>query len=171
MQMKSMRDKDMEEKKMIVDLVNKIKYEVTDAQRAELAGCATPLSEAEFVDWHARIDDLKLTDGECPWFKGEMAAQTRALLHRVVDVTREIGGRTVRIGKRVVKWIFALLERYPATLAAAVVMAALCFVVAQIPYLGVVLLPIAQAVAAGIVGLVFIGESIHGMSADYNLCR
>jgi len=153
----------MNEKKTIIDLVNKIRYEVTEEQLAELAGCATPIGDAEFVDWHDRIDNLELASGGGSWLKGETAAQLRELLHRVVDVTRKIGGKAVRIGKRIVKWIFAMLGRFPTTVAAAVVMAALAFVIGQIPYLGVVLLPIAKLVAAGIVGLVFLNECVTGM--------
>jgi len=147
----------MNEKKMIIDLVNKIKYEVTEEQLAELAGCATPLSNAEFVDWEARIDALDLTDGGRSVFRSEIAAQLRALLHRILEMTREIGGKVIPLGKRLIRWIFSLLDRYPNTMTAALIMAALNYFVAQIPYLGVVLLPLMQAVSAGVIGLVFIG--------------
>ena len=157
------KEVNMNEKQVIIDLVNKIKYEVTDQQLAELAGCATPLSEVEFVDWHAKIDELDLS--KCgSWSKGEVAAQLRALLHRVLDVTRMVSGRVVRIGKRIVKWIFSLLDRYPSTVSAALVMAALAFVAAHIPLLHYVLLPIVQVAAVGLVGLVFLSESVQGVN-------
>ena len=149
-------------KQVIVDYVNRIKYEVTEQQLAELAGCATPLSEEEFVDWHAKIDELDLS--RCgAWSKGEVAAQLRSILHRVLDVTRMVSGRVVRIGKRIVKWIFSLLDRYPSTVAAALVMAALAFIAAHIPVLRYVLLPIVQCVAVGLVGLIFILECAQGV--------
>lgn len=149
-------------KQVIVDYVNRIKYEVTERQLAELAGCATPLSEEEFVDWHAKIDELDLSRcGE--WSKGEVAAQLRSILHRVLDVTRMVSGKVVRIGKRIVKWIFSLLDRYPSTVAAALVMAALAFIAAHIPVLRYVLLPIVQCVAVGLVGLIFILECVRGV--------
>lgn len=155
-----------EEKKLIVDLINKIKYEVSESQMAELAGCATPLSEAEFVDWHEKIDDLKLgSDGARTRLSGRQIAQLRALMHRIADVTCQIGGRAVRIGKRVIKWIFSLLERYPATVKAFLVMAAIAFVVAHIPLLHYVLLPVVQLAAMWIVGYAFISECVENMSA------
>ena len=49
-----------QDKKVLVDLVNKIRYEVTDEQLAELAGNAASSADNEFVDWHARINRLDL---------------------------------------------------------------------------------------------------------------
>ena len=75
-----------EQKKQIIDLVNKVKYEVSERQMAELARGAKPLSEAEFVDWHEKIDEMDLTGGPS-WLNGEAAAQLRSFLHRVTDLT------------------------------------------------------------------------------------
>lgn len=156
----------MNEKKMIVDLVNKIKYEVSESQMAELSGCATPLSEAEFVDWHEKIDELKLgSDGANTWLSGRQIAQLRSLMHRIADKTCQIGGRAVQIGKRVIKWIFSLFERYPGTVKAMLVMAAIAFVVAHIPLLHYVLLPVVQLVAMWLIGYAFISECVENMSA------
>lgn len=150
-------------KQVIIDYVNRIKYEVTEQQLAELAGSATPLSEEEFIDWHAKIDELDLS--RCgAWSKGEVAAQLRSILHRVLDVTRKVSGRIVRIGKRIVKWIFSLLDRYPSTVSAALVMAALAYIAAHVPVLRYVLLPIVQVVAVGLVGFIFISECVRGVS-------
>ncbi len=150
-------------KQVIIDYVNKIKYEVTERQLEELAGCATPLSEEEFIDWHAKIDELDLS--RCgAWSKGEVAAQLRSILHRVLDVTRMVSGRVVRIGKRIVKWIFSLLDRYPSTVSAALVMAVLAYIAAHVPVLRYVLLPIVQVVAVGLVGFIFISECVRGAS-------
>jgi xanthosine utilization system XapX-like protein len=74
-----------------------------------------------------------------------------------------VGGRAVRIGKRIVKWIFSLLNRYPSTVAAALVMAALAYIAAHIPVLRYVLLPIVQGVAVVLVGLIFCLESVRGV--------
>jgi len=163
----SERENAMNEKKMIIDLVNKIKYEVTAEQLAELAGCATPLSKVEFVDWEARIDALDLTDGGRSVFRSEIAAQLRALLHRILKETRKIGGKVIPLGKRIIRWIFSLLERYPNTVTAALIMAALCYLVAQIPLVRVILLPIAQTVAAGVIGFVFAVESVRVLVATH----
>ena len=160
----------MEEKKVIVDLVNKIKYEISAEQLAELSCRATPLSEAEFVDWHDRIDDLQLvtsSTGARTWLSGKQLAQLRALLHRIADVTRQIGGRTVCVGKRVIKWILSMIARYPSTVAATLVMAALAFLASSVPFLGQVLLPIVQVVAVCFVGLIFISESVMGLGVSY----
>lgn len=147
----------MDAKKVINDLVNKFKNEMTPEQMAELFGSATPHRKAKFADWHAKIDELDLTGGPS-WMNGEIAAQLRAFLHRVVDVTHTVGGKVVRIGKRVIEWIFAFIKRYPETFTVAVVMAALSYLVSCIPFLGVILLPIMQVVAAGVVGFVFLSE-------------
>ena len=144
---------------IIVDLVNKIKYEVTEEQMAELSGSATPLDEAEFVDWRAKIDDLDLSGGHDGWFSAEMAAQLREALHRILQATHKIGGKAVKIGRRIIKWIFSMLERFPRTAKTLVIMAALAFLVAQIPVLHYILLPIVQIAGIFIVGNAFLSET------------
>ena len=154
-------------KKVIIDLVNKIKYEVSEQQLAELAGEATPLTEAEFVDWHERIDELRLTG-----VKGKTAAQLRAFLHRVLDVTRIVGGEVVRIGRRIVRWILSMVNRFPNTMAAAIILAAVVFVVGSIPYLGPILMPIAELVGAvailSVLGLEVIGQFSRTIGVNQN---
>ena len=152
-----------EQKKQIIDLINKIKYEVSEQQMAELAGCATPLSEAEFVDWHEKIDELDLTGGPS-WLNGEAAAQLRALLHRVTDLTREVGGRMVAVGKRVIKMVFEMIQRFPRTAKALMVMAVLMFLVAHVPLIGPLLQPIVAAVCMVVGGMTFLDECIRNMS-------
>lgn len=153
------------DKKVIVDLVNKIKYEVSEEQLAELSGCATPLCAGEFVDWHARIDDLDLNEKCPPRFGGTVAGRLRELLHDIVGLVRETAGRMVPVGKRVVKWILSLVKRYPNTSRVAIVMAALCFVIAHVPILGWMLMPLIEAVAAGSVLLTFVLECCGERSA------
>ena len=154
-----------ERKKQIIDLVNKIKYEVSEQQMAELAGCATPLSEAEFVDWHEKIDELDLTGGPS-WLNGEAAAQLRALLHRVTDLTREIGGRMVAVGKRVIKMVFEMIQRFPRTAKALMVMAVLMFLVAHVPLIGPLLQPIVTAVCMVVGGMTFLDECIQNVGVN-----
>jgi hypothetical protein len=160
--MKTKKDNPMntDTKNIIVDLVNKIKYEVTDEQMAELSGSATPLDEAEFVDWRAKIDDLDLSAGGHGRFSAEMAAQLREVLHRILQATHKIGGKAVKIGRRIIKWIFSMLERFPRTAKMLVIMAALTFLVAQIPVLHYILLPIVQIAGVLIVGNVFLSETV-----------
>jgi hypothetical protein len=160
--MKTKKDNPMntDTKNIIVDLVNKIKYEVTDEQMAELSGSATPLDEAEFIDWRAKIDDLDLSAGGHGRFSAEMAAQLREVLHRIVQATHKIGGKVVKIGRRVIKWIFSMLDRFPRTAKMLVIMAALAFLVAQIPLLHYILLPIVQVVGVCLVGYEFLFEAV-----------
>lgn len=154
----------MEDKKqMVADLADRLGREVTEEQLAELSGSATRQGRPAFVDWHARIDGLNFT-GPCAGLGGQL----RALLYRLLEVTREVGGRVVPVGKRVVKWILEKVERYPATSAALLVMAALSFLVGSIPFLGVVLLPIAQLVAVGVVGFIFFTESCRNLRLPYS---
>ena len=154
-----------EQKKQIIDLVNKVKYEVSEQQMAELAGCATPLSEAEFVDWHGKVDELDLTGGPS-WLDGEAAAQLRALLHRVTDLTREIGGRMVAVGKRVIKMVFEMIQRFPRTAKALMVMAVLMFLVAHVPLIGPLLQPIVTAVCMVVGGMTFLDECIQNVGVN-----
>ncbi len=158
----------MDTKTMIIDLVNKIKYEVTAEQLAELSGSATPLSETEFVDWHAKIDEMDFSR-DPSLSKGDRAAQVRELLHRVLGVARKVGGKTVRIGKRIVKWIFTLLERFPKTSMAIVVMTALCYLAACIPVLNTILVPLMQTVAMFTIGGVFLYELIAELMREIRL--
>ena len=156
-----------EKKKQIIDLVNKIKYEVSEQQLAELAGCATPLSEAEFVDWHEKIDELDLTGGPS-WLNGEAAAQLRAIiLHRVTDLTSEVGGRMVAIGKRVIKMVFEMIQRFPRTAKALMVMAVLLFFVTNVPLIGPLLQPIVTAVCMVVGGMTFLDECIQNMGVNF----
>ena len=152
-----------EEKKIIEGLANWFRHEVPESELAELAGSATRRSRPAFVDWRARIDGLNFT-GSC----AELGGQLRALLYRLLQVTREVGGRVVPIGKRIVKWILEKVERYPATSAALLVMAALSYLVGSIPFLGGVLLPIAQLVAVGVVGFIFFTESCRNLRLPYS---
>lgn len=153
------------QKKQIIDLVNKIKYEVSEQQMAELAGCAKPLSEAEFVDWHEKIDELDLTGGPS-WMNGEIAAQLRAVLHRVADWTREVGGKMVPCGKRIMEFAREMVRRFPKTSKALVMLAVLAFVVAHIPLVGGLLQPIVISVGMAITGLIFLNESLHNLSLN-----
>ena len=154
-----------EQKKQIIDLVNKIKYEVSERQMAELARGAKPLSEAEFVDWHEKIDEMDLTGGPS-WLNGEAAAQLRSFLHRVTDLTSEVGGRMVAIGKRVIKMVFEMIQRFPRTAKALVVMAVLLFFVAHVPLIGPLLQPIVSAVCMVVGGMTFLDECIQNMGVN-----
>ena len=153
------------QKKQIIDLVNKIKYEVSEQQMAELAGCAKPLSEAEFVDWHEKIDELDLTGGPS-WMNGEIAAQLRAVLHRVADWAREVGGKMVPVGKRIMEFAREMVRRFPKTSKALVMLAVMAFVVAHIPLVGGLLQPIVISVGMAITGLIFLNESLHNLSLN-----
>ena len=154
-----------QDKKALVDLVNKIRYEVTDEQLAELAGRGSSLADTECVDWHAWINRLNLREAG-RWLGGRGAARLRAFLHRVLGLTRKVGGKTVCIGKRLIRWIASLLGRFPSTTAAAVVIAALIFAFGQIPLFGQILLPIVQLFGAALLGHVFLKELFVGLNRE-----
>ena len=159
-----------QDKKVLVDLVNKIRYEVTDEQLAELAGNAASSADNEFIDWHARINRLDLR-GAGRWLGGQGVAQLRTFLHRVLNVTRQVGGKAIAIGKRIIRWLFSVIACYPSTLAAAVVMAALAVLLAQVPLLGVLLLPLAKLMGAAFVLYVFLKENIQMASVNLAVNR
>ncbi len=152
---------------MIDDFKNKIKLEVTPELLAELSGSTTPPQERGFVDWHAKIDEIDLTNGPS-WMDGELNAQLRELLHRVLDLTHTIGDETMRIGKRIINWIFSLKERYPKTFWAVVVLAVLSFLVSGIPLLNLLLLPILTLVAKGLICYVAVSEVIRSINLNTN---
>ena len=154
-----------QDKKVLVDLVNKIRYEVTDEQLAELAGKGVSLADTECVDWYAWINRLDLREAR-RWLGSRGAAHLRAFLHRVLDLTRKVGVKTVCIGKRLIRWIESLLGRFPSTTAAAVVIAALIFAFGQIPFLGSLLLPIVQLFGAALLGYVFLKELFVGLNRE-----
>ena len=158
------KEVNMNEKQVIIDLVNKIKYTVTEEQMAELAGSAVPLTQAEFVDWHAKIDEMDMSGGPA-WLNGEVKARLREALHRIADLIREVGGRMIPIGRRILRFVLEMVKRYPGTAKALVIMAALAFLVAHIPLLNYILLPIVQAVGVVIVGLVFLYEYVRPTTA------
>lgn len=154
-----------QDKKVLVDLVNKIRYEVTGEQLAELAGNAASSADNEFVDWHAWINRLDLREAG-RWLGSRGAARLRAFLHRVLGLTSKVGGKTVCIGKRLIRWIASLLGRFPSTTAAAVVIAALIFAFGQIPFFGQILLPIVQLFGAALLGYVFLKELFAGLNRE-----
>ena len=145
-------------KKVIVDLIEKMEYDVSGQQLEELSACARPLTQAEFVDYRRQLDELDLESDGASGLGAEVLAQLRALLRRVSEATREIGGRVVRIGKRIIKFVLEMTRRYPRTAKALVIMAALSFLVGQIPLIRHVLVPIVQGVGMVIAGFIFINE-------------
>lgn len=155
---------------IINDLADAMRRETTEAEKAYLAGEAAPSGKPKFFDWHAAIDNLKLT-GDDSWFKSEQAAQLRKVLHRVADMTRKVGGKTVAIGKRLLAFIFEQIQRYPMTLSAIVVLAALNFFALTVPLIGPALSMIIHSVGTLIVGFVFAGESVLNVFAGFQRVR
>ena len=163
-----MENKTMEENetRTIIDLVNKMKYKVSERQMAELAGCATPLTQAEFCDWHAKIDEMDLSSDDRSWINDEVVARFRATLHQVADMSREVGGRIVRYGKRIVEFVMDAIRRYPRTVKALVVVAVLMLMASLIPIIGGLVQALVMFIGGGVVLLRFIGELSNNMNAQ-----
>ena len=71
-----------------------------------------------------------------------ISADGKAILSELADVTIDIGGRLVQVGRRVVAFILELVRQYPNTtfgMVAALVVSAL---IASVPLLGAVLSPL-----------------------------
>ena len=158
----NMNDGDMS---TIIDLVNKMKYEVSAEQMAELAGCATPLTQTEFCDWHAKIDEMDFSSDDRSWINDEVVAKLRSTLHQVADKSREMGDRIVRFGKRIVEFVMDAVRRYPQTTKALVVVAALMFLASLIPFIGGIVQSLVMFIGGGVALLRFVGELSDNMSA------
>lgn len=146
------------DKMTIIDLVNRMKYDIPGRRMAEFAGYATPLTQAEFVDYRRQLDEFDLASGDTSSLGAEALAQLREILRRVSEATRKIGDRTVRIGNRIIKFVMEMVRRYPRTARALVVVAALTFLAGQIPVIRHVLVPIVQAVGLITAASVFLNE-------------
>jgi len=154
------------------NIIDDMKRVFTQKDREYLEGRGGAHAGVRFWDWHEWINDLKLTTGsDCPWLKRETASELRAALHRIADWTCRVGGRAVRLGARIMEFIAVQILRYPATLVAAVVMAVLGFLASSIPILGCVLGPIVNALGVGVVGVVFLGETVRNLTESLNIIR
>ena len=88
------------------------------------------------------------------------------ILHRAADAIRKVGGKTVCVGKRLLRWTVLQLGRFPSTVAAAVVIAVLIVAFGQIPFLGQLLLPVALLFGATLLGYVFLKELFMGLNRE-----
>ena len=86
-------------------------------------------------------------------------------------MTRQVGGKAIAIGKRIIRCLFSVIACYPSTLAAAVVMSAPAVLLAQVPLLGVLLLPPAKLMGAAFVLYVFLKENIQMASVNLAVNR
>ena len=154
------------ERAAIMKLAERFKAEMSEETRGELAGERRP-RHVEIVNWHEKIDNLDLSKGR-HWVSGERIVQLRSLLHDLLDKTLTVGGLMVNIGKRIVKWIFAMMEHFPQTVAAMVIVAALLVALACVPILGTLLMTPAQVVAIGFVGLAFFSECMQKLGVKVN---
>ncbi len=142
-----------EEKKVVADLFKKVNAELTPEKRAELSGTAASCDACGFVDYHEKIDNMRLQTKGYSWMNGETARRIREILHRLVGMTRTVGGKVVRIGHRIVNWIFSMVARFPASLSAALLIVLICLVIKSVPFVGgflgnVFLIPAFYAVGA-----------------------
>ena len=136
--MKKIEDVKMtqEEKDLVADLSRQVNAELTPAKVSELSGEAASHEDDGFVDYHEKIDELKLPTKGVSWMNGQTARQIREALHRLVGLTRKVGGKVVRIGRRIVNWIFSVLDRFPRSVGAIVLVVLIGALLGAIPLIG-----------------------------------
>ena len=146
-----------EEKMVVADLFKKVNDELTPTKLAELSGNSASREDDVFVDYHEKIDELKLPTEGVSWMNGRTAGQLRAALHRLVDLTHKVGGKVVRVGRRIVRWFLSMLERFPMSMGAIVLVVLISVALNAIPWVGCVLSCLFQIPALYAVGaLVFV---------------
>ena len=123
-------------KTMIAEYVQRVMSETSDEQWAELRGGASMSGAPVFADLQSEIDKMKLTSKGCSWLKDTTAAQVREILHRVSKLTYKVGGKVVRIGRRIVNWIFSVLDRFPRSVGAIVLVVLIGALLGAIPLIG-----------------------------------
>lgn len=69
-----------DEKTLVVDLAHKVNAELTPEKLAELVGESASCEEDCFVDYHEKIDNLKLSAKGVSCMNGQTAGQIRAAL-------------------------------------------------------------------------------------------
>ena len=74
--------------------------------------------------------------------------------------------RMVAVGKRVIKMVFEMIQRFPRTAKALMVIAVLMFLVAHVPLIGPLLQPIVTAVCMVVGGMTFLDECIQNMGVN-----
>ena len=75
------------------------------------------------------------------------------------DVTKRIGGTVIRVGKKLVEIVLTFVDRYPTTSVTVIFLAAVTWLVANVPVLGVVLGPIVTAISCLLALFVFAQET------------
>lgn len=71
-----------------------------------------------------------------------VSADAKALLNDLLDVVMDVGGRIIDAGRRILAFIFDLVERFPNTTFGVIVALVVSTLVASIPLLGLVLGPL-----------------------------
>ena len=153
-------------KTMIAEYVQRVMSETSDEQWAELRGGASMSGAPVFADLQSEIDKMKLTSKGCSWLKDTTAAQVREILHRVSKLTYKVGGKVVRIGGRIIKWILSMAARIPGTVTLALVLCMLCLLCQLVPFVGQLLLPIVSMAAAAVVAFTAVAESLLNLYMD-----
>ena len=85
------------------------------------------------------------------------------LIYDLMEKTRVIGGRVLRIGKVIVLKLIEFAKTHPGLAIGAALGAGLAYLVAQVPWIGTVLAPLAAALG------IFVGAAIgHGVDQGRN---
>lgn len=147
-----------EEKVVVADLFKKVNAELTPEKLAELSGDTASREDEVFVDYHEKVDELKLPTEGVSWLNGRTAGQLRAALHRLVDLTHKVGGKVVCVGRRIVRWFLSMLERFPMSMGAIVLVVLISVALNAIPWVGGVLSCLFQIPALYAVGVLVLAE-------------
>jgi hypothetical protein len=69
----------------------------------------------------------------------DISADMKALFARLLDLTIEVGGKLINLGRRLLTFVFEMAKAYPSTAIGLILALVLSHLVASIPFLGPVL--------------------------------
>lgn len=71
-----------------------------------------------------------------------LSADAKAIISRLADITAEIGGAIVQVGRRILTFVLECVKLFPNTAFGVIVALVVSMLIASIPFLGVVLGPL-----------------------------
>ena len=127
--------------------------------------------EDPFKNYDREIDNLdfnKTSDGETDLgeksiLPPKMCKVLRNVLHEIREVTTKIGGKVLKVGKRVLDFIFKAIARFPRTACGILILACIKGLVSSIPLVG----QLFSAIIAPL-GVIFIGVTLITEYVNYD---